>query len=330
MIQRLLFASLLAAAAVHASAQTRTVWMETTFGPMFLTLDEAAAPITVENFLAYVNDGFYDDLIFHRIVPGFVVQSGTFDADLNVREPTRPAIASERNNGLSNVPGTLAMALAGNPPDTSSARAAWYINTGQNNTGLPDGDGLDTNFTVFGEVSAGLQTLDAMNSTPFVRAVTSNFILDNYPVVPPRIIRMFETDGYPLVPLHTGSWFDPQNPGRGLNVEIANGGVSGNDATLVIYLYDFIDGQQFWLAGSANFDFGPSSVTVPMVILEGPQFGDAFDPDDRVIEEWGTITFQVTGCDAAVMTYDSPEFGSGERPLRRLSRPNDLDSCDGL
>lgn len=323
MIRRLLFAALLTAVAAPAPAQTRTVWMDTTYGPMLLTLDEAAAPITVDNFLAYVNDGFYDDLIFHRVIPGFVVQSGTFDAELDVREPTRPAIASEADNGRLNVPGTLAMALAGTPPNTASAQAAFYINTGTNTN-------LDGDFTVFGEVTAGQNTLDAMDAATTFTALSTSFTLPDFPLDPARIERIFETDGYPLVPLHTGSWFDPQNPGRGLNVEIANGGASGNDATLVIYLYDFIDGQQFWLAGSANFDFGPSAVTVPMVILDGPQFGDAFDPDDRNVEEWGTITFEVTGCGSAVMSYDSPEFGSGERPLARLTRPNDLDSCDGL
>jgi peptidyl-prolyl cis-trans isomerase A (cyclophilin A) len=323
MKKSLIFALLLTLPTVHVLAQTRTVWMETTYGPMLLSLDEEAAPITVANFLDYVDDGFYDDLIFQRIIPGFVVQTGTFESDLSVREPTRSAIGSERNNGLLNTPGTLAMALSGNPPNVESATAAWYINTGVN-------DFLDDDFTVFGEVSAGQSTLDAMNLAPTMTAITTRFSLPDFPVEPPRIIRMFETDGYPLVPLHTGSWFDPANPGRGLNVEVADGSDAGKDATLVIYLYDFLAGSQFWLAGNVNFDFGPSAVTVPMLILDGPDFGDAFNPDDRNIESWGTITFEVTGCQNAVMRYESPEFGSGERPLVRLTRPNDLKTCEGL
>jgi peptidyl-prolyl cis-trans isomerase A (cyclophilin A) len=323
MIKRLIICLLFVLPAVHAQSQIRTVWMETTYGPMLLSLDEEAAPTTVANFLDYVNEGFYDGLIFQRVIPGFVVQTGTFESDLGIREPTRAAIASERNNGLLNTPGTLAMALSGNPPDVDSARAAWYINTGIN-------DFLDSDFTVFGRVSAGQATLDAMNIAPTVTARTPNFNLPDFPVEPPRIIRMFETDGYPLAPLHTGSWFDPQNPGRGLNVEVADGSDAGSDATLVIYLYDFVAGSQFWLAGNVNFDFGPSEVTVPMLILDGPEFGDAFNPDDRNIESWGTITFEVTGCQTAVMKYQSPEFGTGERPLVRLTRPNDLKTCEGL
>ncbi|NKI34207.1 hypothetical protein HFP89_03385 [Wenzhouxiangella sp. XN79A] len=319
MLQRLVLAALFVACLTPAHAQTRTVWMETTEGPMILELDEGAAPITVANFLAHVEQGFYDGIIFHRVIEDFVVQAGAFDDELAFRPPPFPAIQSEASNGRLNVPGTIAMALAGS--DVDSGRAQFFINTAVN-------DVLDGDFTVFGEVVTGLNVLESIQSAPTTSIAAQ--ALRDYPLRPVRIERVVETDGYPLMPLHTGSWFDPQNPGRGLNVEIANGGASGNDATLVIYLYDFIDGQQFWLAGSANFDFGPSAVTVPMVILDGPQFGDAFDPDDRNVEEWGTITFEVTGCGSAVMSYDSPEFGSGERPLARLTRPNDLDSCEGL
>jgi len=320
MIRRLLLAALLATVAVHASAQTRTVWMETTQGPIYLELDEVAAPIATANFIDYVEEGFYDGLIFFRVIEDFIIQAGFVDAQLNVRQPTRPPIAGQPDNGLSAAPYTIAMAQI--PSDINSATSQFFINTAQNSS-------LDEDFTVFGEVIAGRSTVDRIQSaeTFFVDQFPfGSYDFQDFPATPAEIVRAFETDNYPLVPLHTGSWFDPQNPGRGLNVEIAH----GNDATLVIYLYDFIDGQQFWLAGNVNFDFGPSAVTVPMVILEGPQFGDAFDPDDRVIEEWGTITFEVTGCNTAVMTYDSPAFGSGERPLTRLTRPNDLDSCDGL
>ena len=183
-MNRLVLPLLLLVPTTSVSAQVRTVWMDTTYGPMLLSLNEEAAPTTVENFLAYVNDGFYDNLIFQRIIPGFVVQTGTFDRNLDFQEPSRPAIPSERNNGLSNTRGTVAMALAGNPPNIDSARAAWYINTGMN-------DFLDVDFTVFGEVSAGQSTLEAMDLVPTVTAIAPGFSLPDFPVEPPRIIRMF-------------------------------------------------------------------------------------------------------------------------------------------
>lgn len=320
MIVRFMLAAFLLAS-TSAWAQVRTVWMETTYGPMQLELDQAAAPITVANFLSYVEDGFFDGLIFQRVIEDFIIQSGAYDERLAFREPTYPPIASETDNGLLNVPGSIAMALSGNPPNRASATSQFYINTGVN-------DFLDADFTVFGEVVGGLGVLDRIQSARTGTLTVFPIQFSDFPAVPARIVWVFEADGFPLVPLHTGSWFDPANPGRGLNVEVANPGQADADATLVIYLYDFFGGEQFWLAGNVNFDFGPSEVTVPMFILDGPQFGDDFDPDDRNIEEWGTITFRVTGCSTAVMTYDSPEFGSGERPLTRLTRPNDLDSCD--
>lgn len=319
MFYRCLFAALIALAATTASAQVRTVWMETSEGPMILELDQGAAPVTVANFLAYADEGFFDGLIFHRVIEDFVIQSGAFDESLEFRTPLFPAIQSEASNGLLNVPGSIAMALAG--ADVNSGRSQFFINTGIN-------DFLDGDFTVFGEVVNGLNVLERIQTAP-TTAIAAQRLVD-YPLRPVRIEWVVETDGYPLMPRHTGSWFDPEAEGRGLNIEIANGGTTGKDATLVVYLYDFFDGQQFWLAGNVNFDFGPSAVDVPMLILEGPQFGDDFDENDRIIENWGTITFQVTGCNSAVMTYDSPTFGSGERPLTRLTRPHELDSCDGL
>ena len=318
---RWMLAALMVIATGTVHSQVRSVWMETSYGPMILELDEAAAPITVQNFLAYVEDGFYDGQIFHRVYEEFVIQTGTFDAQLNVQEPTRAPIASESNNGLPNDFGTIAMALQGNPPDTSSAQAAFYINTTSN-------DFLDEDFTVFGEVVAGFDTLDRIRT-----ARLGNFSgLANFPALPARIDRMFEFEGYPIVPLHTGSWRGPNTPGRGLNIEIADPAQTGADAILVVYLYDFFDTDQIWLVGSQPFDFGTSSVTIPMLILDGPQFGDAFDTEDRNIQEWGTITLEVTGCDMATMTYESTldGYGSGERPLIRITRPNGLDSCDGL
>jgi peptidyl-prolyl cis-trans isomerase A (cyclophilin A) len=324
MIQRLLLAVLLTALSTPLIAQTRTVWMETTQGPIYLELDEVAAPIATANFIDYVEDGFYDGLIFFRVLENFIIQAGFVDAQLNIRQPTRPPIAGQPDNGLSNAPYTIAMAQI--PSDINSATSQFFINTGQNSS-------LDEDFTVFGEVIAGRPTVDRIQSAETFlvdRFPFGSYDFQDFPAAPAEIVRAFETDGYPLVPLHTGSWFDPENPGRGLNVEIANGGNSGDDATLVLYLYDFTGGNQFWLAGNVNYDFGPSAVTVPMLILDGPDFGDAFDPDDRNIEEWGTITFEVTGCDTAIMTYDSPGFGSGTRPLTRLTRPNGLATCEGL
>lgn len=146
------------------------VRLTTSLGDIVLELDRVAAPRTVENFLQYVTDGFYDDIVFHRTVntPNpFVIQTGAFEslgagADPRLREKSgaRPAITSEANNGLSNIRGTVAMALRGQ--DANSATNQFFINVADN-TSLDNGP---PPFTVFGRVVEGLTVVDAIVAVP--------------------------------------------------------------------------------------------------------------------------------------------------------------------
>src|SRR6266513_2535762 len=108
-------------------ANTQVV-METSQGTIRIELDDAKAPITVKNFLTYVDEGFYDGTIFHRVIPGFMIQGGGFEPGLR-QKPTKGQIKNESSNGLSNKRGTLAMART-NVPD--SATAQFFINTVDN------------------------------------------------------------------------------------------------------------------------------------------------------------------------------------------------------
>lgn len=133
------------------------VEMDTTEGNIIIELNEAKAPITVENFKNYVDDGYYDGLIFHRVIDGFMVQGGGFDADMN-QKGTKSPIKIESNNGLKNERGTVAMARTSDP---NSATSQFFINT-QNNTFL-DYPGQDGNgYTVFGKVVEGMDVVDKM------------------------------------------------------------------------------------------------------------------------------------------------------------------------
>lgn len=132
------------------------VRLVTSKGTIVVELDREKAPITVSNFLRYVEDGFYDGTIFHRVVPDFVIQGGGFTPDLT-RKDTRPPIINESNNGLSNLRGTIAMART-NDPD--SATSQFYINL-VDNTSLdyaPDRPG----YAVFGRVIEGMDVVDAI------------------------------------------------------------------------------------------------------------------------------------------------------------------------
>ena len=104
------------------------VVMKTSLGDVKIELDKAKAPVTVDNFLVYVNDKFYDGTIFHRVIPAFMIQGGGFDKDMNQKK-TKAPIKNEAGNGLKNVTGTLAMARTSDP---NSATAQFFINTKDN------------------------------------------------------------------------------------------------------------------------------------------------------------------------------------------------------
>lgn len=141
-----------------AQKNTPTVLLETNFGDIVIELFPEDAPITVANFLAYVNSDFYDGLIFHRVMPGFMIQAGGFDQDLNKMSTADPIV---NEFVRSNVRRTVAMAKIGGDPD--SATSQFFINLVDNS------DNLDTNnggFTVFGEVISDMNVVDAIALTP--------------------------------------------------------------------------------------------------------------------------------------------------------------------
>jgi len=127
------------------------VVLETSMGDIEIELDSEKAPVTVENFLAYVNDGLYDGLCFHRVMYGFVVQGGGFEADGTLKTPGDP-IVLETNKGLSNINGTIAMARTAAPDSTTSQ---FYINIADNDF-LDYIDEENPGYAVFGEIVSGM------------------------------------------------------------------------------------------------------------------------------------------------------------------------------
>lgn len=137
------------------------VAIETTLGTITLELDAAKAPNTVANFVQYAKDGHYDGLVFHRVIRGFMIQGGGYDASYDQRR-TRAPIAIESSNGLKNTRGTIAMARTADP---NSATSQFFINHADN--GFLDYPGQDGyGYTVFGAVTDGLDVVDAIGETP--------------------------------------------------------------------------------------------------------------------------------------------------------------------
>ena len=137
------------------------VVMETSLGTITIELDQAQAPKSVENFLAYVNSGFYDGTVFHRVIRGFMIQGGGMTADLN-RKATRDAIENEATNGLKNGRGTLAMARTA---DVNSATSQFFINTADNRSlDHRSTDPKEFGYAVFGKVTDGLDVVDKIEA----------------------------------------------------------------------------------------------------------------------------------------------------------------------
>jgi peptidyl-prolyl cis-trans isomerase A (cyclophilin A) len=131
-------------------------------GSIVLELNPTASPLSVKNFLKYAQDGFYNGTIFHRVIPGFVIQAGGFTAGLNPKPTTYGAIALESQNGLSNLRGTLAMARTS---DANSATSQFYLNL-QDNLNLDYSDLNNIGYAVFGKVLSGLDVMDTIAKTP--------------------------------------------------------------------------------------------------------------------------------------------------------------------
>ncbi len=141
-----------------AERERERVVLDTNHGTIVVELNPEKAPITVANFLDYVDRGWYDGTIFHRVMDGFMIQGGGFMTDLQ-KKITRPPIRNEADNGLSNRRGTIAMARTSDP---DSATAQFFIN-------LVDNDGLDpeqsrdgVGYAVFGKVVEGMETVDSI------------------------------------------------------------------------------------------------------------------------------------------------------------------------
>ena len=153
-----LVSSLITSAASFAGPK---VEFKTTVGNFVVELDSAKAPKTSANFLNYVNSGFYNGTIFHRVIDGFMIQGGGFTSDLT-QKPTNPPVVSEAQNGLKNQTYTIAMARTSDP---DSATAQFFINV-KDNEGLNYPNAMGNGYTVFGTVISGTQTIDAIRKVP--------------------------------------------------------------------------------------------------------------------------------------------------------------------
>ncbi len=141
---------------------SKYVQMDTSAGTVKIELDDAAAPLSVANFLAYVNSGHYNGTVFHRVIKGFMVQGGGFEAGMK-QKPTQAPIKNEANNGLKNKKYTLAMARTNDP---HSATAQFFINATDNAfLDFKAENAQGWGYAVFGRVAEGMDVVDKIEAT---------------------------------------------------------------------------------------------------------------------------------------------------------------------
>jgi cyclophilin family peptidyl-prolyl cis-trans isomerase len=152
-----------AAQATKVKGKNPVVRMTTSMGTIELELDAKHAPTTVENFLKYVKEGYYNGTIFHRVIRGFMIQGGGFEPSLQ-RKPTHDPIKNEADNGLKNATGTIAMARTSDP---HSATSQFFINTVDNGfLDHKDKSGPGWGYTVFGKVIKGMDVVQKIETVP--------------------------------------------------------------------------------------------------------------------------------------------------------------------
>jgi cyclophilin family peptidyl-prolyl cis-trans isomerase len=162
---RLLVTALVLSGSILSAEAGPKVLVKTSQGDITIELNEEKAPETVKNFLVYVNEGFFDNTVFHRVIKDFMIQGGGFalkeDGTIEQKE-TKAPIQNEAKNGLKNKKGTIAMARTGDP---HSATAQFFINHKDNDSlDFPSFDGWG--YAVFGEVVAGVEVLDKIAAVP--------------------------------------------------------------------------------------------------------------------------------------------------------------------
>lgn len=165
MIKKLLFGAVvlglfaLVFSGAQASEANPKVLMKTTLGDITIELFADKAPVTVGNFLSYVDDHFYDNTIFHRVIKGFMIQGGGYTPDIH-KKPTKAPITNEAENGLKNLRGTIAMARTMDPHSATSQFFINHVDNASLDYTASNEEGFG--YCVFGKVTAGMDVVDAI------------------------------------------------------------------------------------------------------------------------------------------------------------------------
>lgn len=323
MLKKIIFLGLLLSSGIAAAMVVR---LETSLGNVDIEMEQGVAPQTVENFLNYVNDGDFNETIFHRVLPGFIVQGGIFGLNGNqlVEIPRDSPIQNEFN--LSNVRGTVAMAKASGQPN--SATSSFFINLADNGGTAPNGlDFQNEGFTVFGKVIAGMEVVDLIASLrlisefPLLNYVSGQIQGSNYVLINKAYVL---SDVFQVNAGISGAWFNPATSGQGYYFEVlpdinkmAIGWYTFNDETQTAEKA-VGDATNRWLTALGDFN---GNTFVGDVYRTG---GGLFDnPQGVTTTQVGSISIVFNDCTTGVLSYDLPDSNlTNTMNIQRISGSN--------
>ncbi|KAA3638788.1 MAG: hypothetical protein DWP95_11870 [Proteobacteria bacterium] len=342
-LNRLIITTLLLLIAFNG--QSTIVRFETNIGNIDIELYDEQVPITVQNFLNYVNNGDYDGTVIHRSVPGFIIQGGGYrysGSSVFQTVATDPAIINEAE--ISNTMGTIAMARTNAP---NSATNQWFINL-TDNSGVLDPSNSSAGYAVFGKVTRGFEVVKLIESFLRVNFSSSNLgqITNEFPIYgffsgsavtldnTVEINRAYVlSDKFQINAGLSGAWFNPETNGQGIYLEVLP---SVNMLISAWFSYDLLppetrhkngigasEHRWFTMEGQYNED----TVESILILTEGGLF-DSGEPVNYSL--YGSVSIKFSSCNRAVMSYEIIEPAiSGSIPLQRQSDAN-LALCQQL
>lgn len=313
-----------------SSAYASDVTMHTTLGDIRVHLFDQQAPVTVANFLKYVNDGSYNGSFIHRSAPGFIIQGGgfTFTDEKAVAIPKYPPVTNEP--GLSNLRGTIAMAKLADQPN--SATSQWFFNLANNSAKLDQQNG---GFTVFGEVTSGMNVVDAIAA---LRIWNAGAPFNELPLIDFANTGPIRAENLVLLEVTQDNHFEINS---GLNDAWASAATKGQGffvnvfpdigkIFLAWFTYDTerpedsasaIVGEpgHRWLTAFGNYS--GNSAQLDVEITRGGVFNSALPAPSQVVD--GTITLQFSDCENGTVNFDIPSINRhGVIAIKRIALDN--------
>lgn len=320
---------------VSVMAQATVVRFETNFGNIDIDMFEQETPLTVANFLQYVNNGDYDNSIIHRSVPGFVIQGGQYYSTGSQVLAIDKYSPVQNEPGISNTRGTISLAKVSGQPNSGTSN--FFFNVNNNNTGSNSLDIQNGGFTVFGEIIDGLEIVDLISSLqtyseyPLFALYGNTVQLTNYVYIYKAFVL---SDEFQINAGLSGAWYNPATDGQGIYLEVLP------DISTVImawFTFDTIDPDSTtssevgyaggrWVTAIGNFQGNVFNGTIYQT-SNGLFENSAATVSNMAV---GTVTLTFNSCGQLVMDYSMyDDLLNGSTGLRRIAASN-IALCEQL